>query len=189
MNLPSGISENEFLSTVSNICNVLAPIYKFGYYDIEDIKQEGFIFAYDVVDKFDPSRGSLNNFLTTRIKNMLINLRRDKLTRKQSPCLNCQKCEDERDKLNCMKYMKWKLRNNAKQNLMECTDYEFDISDDTPLLSDMMKKELVQLIDRELPVELRSDYKKLIEGNKLSKCKHIRLVNMIKDILKENDYE
>lgn len=184
---PSGVTESQFVDTVNSISSLLCYDYSFGYFDPEDIKQEAFVEAIKVLPKFTPHRGSLGAFLSTHIRNRLLNLQRDKLFRKQNPCLKCQKCATQQEKELCKKYIKWKTRNDAKKGLMESSCLEVDIEEQT-FIDDfpVIRNEIVKLIDKNLPVYLRADYRRLVESTKLSKRKTDKIISEIKKILNEN---
>ena len=88
LNLPEGVTEQEFVDMVNGIANQLCDKFKFGYYDREDIKQECYIQAIDALDRYDTNR-PLVNFLWSHIRNRLCNLKRDKYFRLEKPCDKC----------------------------------------------------------------------------------------------------
>ena len=53
MTLPDNITQEFFLATLKKITNKLAHKYVFAGYDQEDITQEAFIIAIEVLDKYD----------------------------------------------------------------------------------------------------------------------------------------
>jgi DNA-directed RNA polymerase specialized sigma24 family protein len=190
MNLPSGITENDFLQVMGAITNSVKDSYSFGYYDSADISQECYIFAIEALPKYNCERGSLFTFLNTHIKNRLLNLRRNKLIRVQLPCLDCHICVTEEERNKCKKYLKWKRRNELKKNLMESfelTDTNID-NKDQDSLSLLLNTELMCIIDRNLPINLRSDYRRILEGSKISKKRKMAVVNIIINILRNNQY-
>lgn len=189
---PSGITEENFLQVVNIISNGMKESYSFGYYDPADIAQECYVFAIDALPKYDTNKGSLYTFLSVHIKRRLLNLRRNKLARPQLPCLDCQACETEEERLRCQKYLKYKKRNDRKRSLMESAELnDFDISNTStipPSYSFLLNTELMCLIDKNLPISLRSDYRRFLEGAKLSKKKRTHLINIIKEIIESNKY-
>lgn len=191
--LPSGITEEYFISTVKDITDKIAEKFSFGYYDANDIAQESYIEAMNAISRFDPSRGSLASFLSTHLRNRLINLRRNKLTRIQSPCLTCQHCDSDEEKLNCPKYIRWKKRNDAKRSLMESEyndgeDFSYDDSVSTCDDDSLFIKEMRTIIDRELPVEYRADYCRYITGDKIPKKKLDKMLYIVREILEKYGY-
>ena len=89
MKIPKGMTEEQVLEAIENVVNSLARNFRFGYFDTEDMKQEGRVYAIEGITKYNPKVGPLENFLRTHIRNRFINLRRNKLTRYQPPCVDC----------------------------------------------------------------------------------------------------
>ena len=52
MQVPKGLTEEEVLEIISRAVAYLAPSFKFGYFDIEDMKQEGTIFSIEALAFF-----------------------------------------------------------------------------------------------------------------------------------------
>lgn len=195
MQLPSGISEEYFVATVNAIANVLSKPFSFGYYDPGDIRQECFVEAIKALPRYDTSKGMLSTFLSNHLRNRLINLRRDKLVRKQTPCMTCQKCELEIDKQFCKKYQKWKKRNEFKQALMESSSVDDEgnlfteySTDGNSVENTLLRQELVNLIDKHMPVKLRADYRRFVEGVKLPNKRKQKIIEYIKNILINENY-
>src|SRR3954453_8942961 len=88
MKLPDNITEADFLAAIEKVVGILASSFAFGYFEVEDIKQQARLFAIEAMKRYDPSR-PLDNFLYAHIKNRLINFRRDKFRRNDPPCLSC----------------------------------------------------------------------------------------------------
>lgn len=183
MFVPDGFTEQQVIDIINGILDVLSPQYKFGYYDIDDIRQEGFIFAIEVIKKYNKSRGSLVTFLWTHIKNRLINLKRDKLVRPYSPC-SCNDCLNGNSN-NCKRYQKWLVNNTAKKSLAE-TNELIDVEGIDDTISQLLRNELCSIIDCNLPVELRSDYRKIVEGQNLTRKRRTVILEEVKRILNEN---
>jgi hypothetical protein len=200
MKLPRGISEQQLLDIIERVVNRLSSMFSFGYFDMEDIKQQARLMALEALPKFKKGRGNqelpierrLEAFFTTHIRNRLNNLRRDKLFRNQPPCCNCDyytndgcNCYSRRN--DCTKYDKWFIRNEAKRGIMEPSDisispensYE-DVQEQT-----ILRDELIRIINIKLPANLRSDYLRLLDGQSLTKANRLKLFDIIKDILKD----
>lgn len=193
MRIPNNMTENQVMAAIEKIVNILAPNFKFGYYDVEDIKQEARIFGMNVMKHYDEGR-PLENFLYKHIKNRLINLKRDKYCRPKPPCLTCAEniegCDNGQP---CARYLKWLKRNQAKKHLLAPLDIE-NISNEresntrieSSVLEDVERDELLQLIDIKLPVELRSNYLQMRAGAKLPKGKREEVEQAVLNILKGN---
>jgi len=210
MKCPEGYSEAEVLEALNGAVDSLAASFRFGYHDLEDMKQQGLLFGLEALDqeKFDPNHSSgsgLKNFLRYHIRNQYINMKRNKFSRPNAPCDGCpfkcprkqveSGCAEFKDRRDCPKYAGWEQRNAAKRNLMEPCSVESirsqaEAATTNSALEKMERDELVQLIDRHLPVGLRSDYRRMVEGVRLSKRRRQRIMDAIKQILREHgDYD
>ena len=73
------MTENEVLSTIDDVVITLSSTFAFGYYDREDLQQEGRIFALEGLPRWDITKGaSLKTFLYNHVKRRFINLKRNK---------------------------------------------------------------------------------------------------------------
>ncbi len=139
----------------------LAPRYKFGSYDYEDMIQEATIIAMEALPRYD-GRVPLENFLSVHINNRLKNLKRDKYYRPFELC--CEKCD-------CPKCSKKTKQRNSKKNIIEAIDIggvkdesESRMRYESDLLEDIYIREIQDLIDQSLAPELREDYLKYKAG-------------------------
>jgi DNA-directed RNA polymerase specialized sigma24 family protein len=185
MQYPQGVTEEEFLDSVSKACEVLARSFAFGYYDAEDIKQEASIFAIEALARYDRSR-PLANFIYAHIKNRLINFKRDRFHRNDPPCVPCSEGLKHEDGNQCERYIVWKARNSAKQSLMRPIDLgdrdDIDASCED-LTENLSRSEILSKIDVGLPVELRATYLKMLAGESVSKNRRDAVAEKIKEIL------
>jgi RNA polymerase sigma factor (sigma-70 family) len=194
--LPDNISEEQFLTATNKVVNILCPSFAFGYFDVEDIKQQGRIFAIEAMARYDPTR-PLDNFLYTHIKNRLINFRRDKFRRNDPPCFSCHNSIAgetlHADKQYCEKYLAWLHRNSVKQNIINALDIsniadelEPNMREESSVVEDIERNELLALIDMKLDVELRQVYLQMQAGDSVSKTKREQVEKAILDIVGDN---
>lgn len=195
----NNVSEEELLSTIDIISKKLAYKFRFGYHEIEDMKQQISIFALEGVANYDHNR-PLENFLWTHVRNRLFNYKRDNYQRPDKPCSSCplfdKKCADTNNnciafanKLDCIEYSNWHSRNNSKKNLMYFNTLE-DIKEFLPQLQNKThsfeNKEIIQIIEQELTGENRKVYLKLKYGNKVYKHEINKLVEKIQEIIQDD---
>lgn len=194
---PNGFSEQEVLRTIEDVVCKLAGPFKFGFHETDDMKQEGRILALECLPRFDAGQGTLKNFLTNHLRNRFINMQRDKLERRHPPCSSCpfykaslDKCGAFDCKENCEKWQGWKRRNLVKRNLMEgynpnCVSESS--GDDTPsseaLLSQIADKEIVEYVDRNIPIALRADYLRMLNGVKLPKNRREKVLTTVRELV------
>lgn len=186
MFIPDGYTEQEVLDILNRAIWPLAENMKFGYNDSSDMYQEGFIFASNIMHKYESTgrnNCSLENFIRIHVRSRFINMRRDKLYRTTSPCLNCQECDI--NMADCPKYNAWLLRNNAKHSIMESAELE-DKEGETPdLFGDMWKKEFLEYVKDHISIGNRSNLLKLLDNVSLAKKKREELIEELKVLYKE----
>lgn len=196
------VDENEFLRVIDIISKKLAYKFKFGYHDIEDMKQQITVFALEGIKNYDHKR-PLENFLWTHVRNRLFNYKRDNYQRPDKPCYSCplydphrlkshNQCEQYSDKNICDLYAQWSKRNDAKKNLMHLTTIDevknygnFFAGDDDKLLADISNQEIISILEENLTDEYRVTYLKLKSGSKTTKAETIKLSQKIKEILRD----
>jgi hypothetical protein len=192
------IDENELLTVIDNISKKLAYKFKFGYHDIEDMKQQISIFAIEGLKNYDYKR-PLENFLWTHVRNRLFNYKRDNYRRPDKPCYSCplfdsknSLCTKYSDKNDCDLYYTWSQRNDNKKNLMHLTTIDeiknygsVFTSDDDDFFNFISNKEIIDIIENNLIDNNRMIYLRIKSGAKVSKAEKDSLVEHIKQILKE----
>jgi len=164
MNLPHNISQDFFLATVNRITDRLAHKYVFAGYDQDDISQEAFIIAIDVLDKYDSSK-PLENFLHVHISNRLKNFKRDNYYRQETG--SAQQLQEK------------------KKNILEPLDIHglYNVETGDTILDQAHLNEILQKIDECLPIEFRGDYLRLKNNCKLTKSRKAKIIAEIKIIL------
>lgn len=194
------IDENELLKVIDIISKKLAYKFKFGYHDIEDMKQQISIFAIEGLKNYDHKR-PLENFLWTHVRNRLFNYKRDNYQRPDKPCLTCplydphltnsfSGCSKFNTKNDCDLYSIWLKRNDTKKNLMHLTtiDEIKDLANMFRCSSDSSAdNEIIQILERSLNGEERTIYLKMKTGSKVSKADQSKLISKIQEILKDYD--
>jgi DNA-directed RNA polymerase specialized sigma24 family protein len=164
MKIPQNLSEQEVVETITKVARKLAPKYVFASYEVEDIEQEAFMMGVEGLKRYDTNK-PLENFMYTHINNRLKNFKRDNYYRFDYG--NAQKIQDR------------------KKSILEPADitalYCVSIDDDT--VDNAHLSEMIELIDRRLPADLRSDYLKLRTNSPLPKGRKAIIIQAIEDIL------
>jgi hypothetical protein len=186
------IDENELLKVIDIITKKLAYKFKFGYHDIEDMKQQISIFAIEGLKNYDHQR-PLENFLWTHVRNRLFNYKRDNYQRPDKPCYSCPLydkvstlCTKYINKYDCDLYQSWADRNSHKKNLMHLTtidevkDYGNVFIDSSICLENI---ELLEFLDENLIGEYRVIYLKIKAGDKVPKSDIVKLSNKVKELI------
>lgn len=202
------VDETTLLNVIDIITKKLGYKFKFGYHDIDDMRQQISIFAIEGLKNYDHKR-PLENFLWTHVRNRLFNYKRDNYQRPDKPCLTCplydpsnkesfSGCKKFTNKNDCELYSSWEKRNSSKKNLMylttidEIKNYSSVFSDKTneePLSSEISNQEIINILEEKLTDSHRSIYLRLKHGSKVSKIEKTKLFNKIKEIIGESNHE
>ena len=200
LQVPEGMTAEEYVvDAINRATALLAHSLKFGNYEVDDIKQEAALFALKVLSsgQYDPKR-KLVNFLYTHIRNRLINLKRDKYKRNDPPCKSCHASipgeTNHPDKQYCSRYRSWVERNVVKHNLMFPMDLS-NINDEQEkntrleptVVEDVMTKEILEIIDRCLDVEMREDYLRMRAGVVIPKERRQQIEKAVLEIIEDGD--
>ena len=204
MIIPPNMTEQEVLDTIENVINRLFRKFKFGYHEDDDMKQEARFLALECLSSYDNKR-PLENFLWTHVRNRLFNFKRDNYQRPNRPCFTCpeydphcsnstNQCNLYEDKMNCELYNKWEIRNSTKRNLMTPvswdnvnSEYEENMQLHSDIIANISVKEVSQVIDENIPSDLRMDYIRMKYGIKLGKQRRDKVKEEVLHILQNNN--
>lgn len=191
------ISEEEFLIAIDNVTKKLVYKFKFGYHSILDMKQQAIVFAMEGLKNYDPAK-PLENFLWTHIRNRLFNFKRDNYHRPNDICLTCpffdpklefsnNKCKKFQNKHDCELYDSFEKQNTAKKNLKNppTTEENYNRQDKDKILSSIINKEILSIIENNISLKYKEDYLKLKNGSKISKKNKEKLRQHLFKILQE----
>lgn len=189
------VTEEQFLQVLENISKRLVYKFKFGYHDIDDMKQQAAIFALEGLEKYDHKR-PLENFLWTHVRNRLFNYKRNNYQRPDKPCLNCplydpkckvssSQCSKYENKDECDLYKSWLKRNTNKKNIMKPGYIDYDITNSLNLINDVANSEIINFLDQNIHTEYREIYLRLKHGEKITKQKLNKLQNHIAFLMKD----
>ena len=158
----------EQLDTILKVIDRIAPKYVFGYYELDDIKQESYIICLEALANYDESR-PLENFLSRHLSNRLKTLIRDKYSRSNIISPKHQKL------------------NQNKKNLMDLKtgDGAYKASEDD-ILDRMSTDEAIDILMNELPPSMRNNFYRLANGVSIQSAKRAALFKKIKEILGED---
>jgi DNA-directed RNA polymerase specialized sigma24 family protein len=187
MLVPKGYTEEQVLETINKILSSMARKYTFGVYGIDDIKQEGFILAMDALGRYNGS-APLENFLRIHLNNRLKDFKRDNSYRINSHCNKCDIFNAE-----CDSCCKRQQTQDIKKNLLNPIDIHVINDDqgtsyDGSLIDTMEMIEIVDKINKKLPVEYRADYLKIKEGIYVPKARKLEIESIVAKIV-DDEYE
>jgi len=195
------LSEQQIIDIIDKIASRLGPKFRFGYHTNEDMKQQASLFAWDGMVAWDGIR-PLENFLWVHVRNRLYNFKRNNYGRPEKPCEhcplkaydpNCKKstsgCTKFENLMDCGLYKGWTDRNASKRNLMSSYSVIFEQPQDIDASDIVFKRDLFDLLDRQMPVYLREDWIRLTNNLKISKIRRQKILDKIGEILKGNDID
>ena len=170
------MTEEEVVRVMMTVVDRIAHKYRFGFYDVEDIKQEAYIIAMEAMERYDESR-PLENFLAVHISNRLKNFKRDNFCRPDYIPPSGKVVND----------------NDTKRFLMEPLDidnirdeHERNMRDDDNMHNSVIKKEIMEIVDVRLDMSLRSDYLRILHDVYVPKPRREQIYAAILDILNEH---
>lgn len=176
---------------VQKVAHNLAAKFKFGYHGVDDLEQQGVLFGLEALEsgRYDPGR-PLENFLSRHIRNRLSNYRRDNYMRLEPPCQCCDTFNPPA--FPCQKWRDWSRRNLSKRNVMQPLDMT-NLCDESEknmrsAPGDLHGGELQDIIDRELPLELRRDYLQMLEGKTVPKLRREKVRQEVAAIMERFNY-
>jgi len=195
------LSEQQIIEIIDKIASRLGPKFRFGYHTNEDMKQQASLFAWDGMVAWDGIR-PLENFLWVHVRNRLYNFKRNNYGRPEKPCEHCplkaydpgckkstSGCTKFENLMDCGLYKGWTDRNASKRNLMSSYSVIFEQPQDIDASDIVFKRDLFDLLDRQMPVYLREDWIRLTNNLKISKIRRQKILDKIGEILKENDID
>ena len=166
MKIPDNLTEHEVVHAITKVAKKLAPKFVFASFEIEDIEQEAFLMGVEGLERYDSTK-PLENFMYAHINNRLKNFKRDNYYRFDHG--NAQKIQDR------------------KKNLLEPMDIAalYSVSTDDATVHNAHLSEMLDLIDRKLPADLRGDYLKLRSNSFLPKGRKATVIQAIENIVNE----
>jgi len=195
MKIPKGMTEDEVLQIILKVAKRLANKFRFGYHDYNDMVQQGVVEGIKGMKKYDGVR-PLENFQSVHIRNRLFNFKRDNYTRPTPPCKKCGKmksleeCQQYEDQLECESYSSWFLKNVVRRNLMQPIElgnvddnHESNMKITEEADDIIVRQEMHDIIDRELPVHLRALYVRMRDGLPVPKPQRVLIQETITEIL------
>lgn len=204
MKLPKGYTETQVLEVFERIATRIAKKFRFGYHEVEDMKQQIFLEilkpdknGVTILEKFDPEKGNtLDSFLWIHARNRLHNYKRDNYARPDKPCFNCplnaykkNKCTKYSKETDCEFFYRWHRRNEKKKTLVSSNSVNnVDVQQEQNFSQEegLFANEIYTLIDKNIPISQRPEWIKFANKIKIPKVKREKLMESIIQILKEN---
>ena len=183
MRIPNGLTEEQVIKVIKKVIHILAPSFVFGYFTLEDIKQEAFIIAMDGLERYDGRKNSrkvkcreerLMRFLSVHMRNRLHNLVRKHYFRFEKP-------KDE------SLMGDWERQAEFKKNLMNPWDVDdvpdYQLGDGTDFEREYDEKDFIEHIERKMGDDIRNDFRRLISGVFISESRKAAVQKVVADII------
>jgi hypothetical protein len=195
--VPNDLSpEGSGIFIINHVVNNLAPQFRFGYYTYNDMIQYGWQFALETLAKglYDATM-PLEKYVYVGVFRKLFNLKRDKYFRNQPPCAGCplrhktdkNLCTAHTDKMECEIYHEWSKAATDKRILMGASHEYIENFNPANHIDEVEVTELYDLIDDRLAPELRSDYRRLLDGVAVPETRRKHVRSAIRTILEGDD--
>lgn len=181
------MDNEKVIEAVEKFSGYLASVYKFGFFEIDDLKQEAMVRAFQVVNNgtYDESK-DLDQYLFTAVKNHFKNIHRKYRQKNEPPCLTCplfdpgfksslNQCREYADKNDCEPFNSFNNKYKNRQSLLQPADIASISETDKEqlvieynLLDDLAQTELYDYVDKNISPEIRSDFLRMLSGIKIS---------------------
>lgn len=186
MKLPSGITEEEFLTAFNASIGNLAKQFSFPGYTHEDMRQEAFILAAEGVFAFKPELGiPLDKFLHIHLHNRLFNFKRNNFIRHETSCGECKRTGEI-----CQRCKTMKKRNINKLKILA----PGTIDDDNPYAAYENSLEYIELVDyverleQLMPKSMYEDFLRLKDGASIPTKRKQNIKDFIRDSVELQDW-
>lgn len=167
MKLPSNMTEEQTMEVIQRVCERTAPKYTFYGYQKDDILQESYIICIEALNRYDEKR-PLENFLAVNLSNRLKNFIRDN---------HFVACSDEN---RARVYQPAQLEN---ENGIESW---LDLS--VSWLDEIDIRNILKIIDKNLPAGMRLDYLKMQNDVYIPKSRREEVIKQIQETLEDHGY-
>lgn len=173
------MNTEQHIPLIYSISKKIAPKYVFPGYEVDDIVQEAAIIGIKSLEKFDESKGNLSAYLYVHISNRLKTFKRDNYLRPLEVCKECGGVPA------CPACLSRLSRNTTKHSLLAPSDLS-DIDKEAPESPDSLEvEELSNIILGALPMEMRADYMRMLDGVYVPKKRRILIEKEIHGIFEE----
>lgn len=162
----------EQMTVIMRVINRLGTKYAFGFYSLDDIKQEAYIMCVEALERYDSSL-PLENFLSKHLSNRLKTLRRDKYHR--------QNVSNE-------KHNELNERKKALVDLLPIHSSEspIDLSYEHDFEATLSNQQAIDEVMTKLTPSLRNDFLRMANGVPIQSYKRKAVCDAVKEILNEN---
>ena len=181
------LEDQETVTVIDDVIGKLCRYFTFGIYGPDDIKQECWVYILELVrdELYVPDRASLRTFLYVFLRNRLKDLRRAQYER----ITVCTKCKQKPNR-DCKKCQKAYYRNLSKKYLAQPISFcglihgKMVTGPDT-VFDEVSFDELVEYLDKSIPIFLRADYLRMLDGVSIGQSRKKLLRQVITEAMKK----
>jgi hypothetical protein len=182
MRIPYGLTEEQVKAVIERVIKILAPSFVFGYFTIDDMRQEAWIGAINGLEKYDGRKQRkvkcreerLTRFLSVHIRNCLLNVQRKYYFRYEKPKSESRVAE-------------WEKNNQSRRNLMHTWDLddvpEYMLSCRTDFEKDFDDREWLAYVESQMTDAVRNDFRRMCEGVVISNVRKEAVQLAVSNIL------
>lgn len=202
------MDNEKIIEAVEKFSSYLASVYKFGFYEIDDLKQEAMVRAFQAMNNgtYDESK-DLDQYLFMTVKNHFKNIHRKYRQQNKPPCLTCplydpgfksslNQCVEYADKNDCEPFNSFNNKYKNRLSLLQPSDIATISEDDKNqlvieynLLEDLSQTELFDYVDKNISPEIRGDFLRMLSGVKINSENTKRVQREVVAILIEGGFE
>lgn len=177
------MDKDKVVEIVEEFSGYLGQIYKFGFYELEDMKQEAVLRCLEALNNnnYDETK-SLKQYLFMVVKNHFKNLLRKYRQKNEPPCLTCpffdaamkssdNQCTKFINKNDCKEFSEFQKKCSVRESILSPHDIgslseieKEQLTVEYDILENMADTELYLYIDEHLKPYLRSDFLRLLSG-------------------------
>ncbi len=185
------LSDEEIVEAVNSACQRLAYKFKFGYHELDDMRQEAYIYAMEAINrnKWDSTR-PLKNFIYVHIHNQFFNFKRRFYHRLATPCEKCplkaykaatDECMAYDAKEDCKWYAAWIKRNESKKSLMHAVEMSPASHPTISVPTKLEDTDYLDWVGTILPDEFKKTWELSRAGEKVSSTVYKAMIEWLKE--------
>lgn len=202
------MEKEKVVEIVEEFSGYLGQVYKFGFYELEDMKQEAILRCLEAVNNknYDNTK-SLKQYLFMVTKNHFKNLLRKYRQKNEPPCLTCpffdpgmktsvNQCNKFLNKEDCKEFSDFKQKCATRESILSPCDIH-NLSDEEKerlvinidTLDTIADTELYIYIDKHLNPSMRSDFLRLLSGINIREDNKKTIQREIALIIRDGGFE
>jgi hypothetical protein len=164
---PPGLTEADVLQAIERACEHIPRRLLFPGVTEDDLRQEARMYCIELLGKgkYD-GRRPLANYLFTHVRRRLLNKKRNEYHRYDAPCATCYAGTPCSPGGFCPKFVAWKKRQDLRARIRQpqVLDWSPEPVREGDAERAVAGSQLREMIDAELPIEMRVTYLRMLAG-------------------------